>query len=195
MSIQVGVMKKAEAMDKLLEACSGKISSLEIISIVDQVFKINLESLPDVQISARETIDSYLDSSEDNVTGAHIRKMINQTFNVNLDALSALDGAKISLYSKNQWVIHNEKDLFVVHTGTGDVDVRIVPTAYFAEQTGSDMLPIDLINALVSLGYYYDEDIKAYYYLSPTGEAVADSFKGQTMMAIRKVIVESYSHL
>ena len=48
-------------------------------------------------------------------------------------------------------------------------------------------LPIELINTLISLGYYFEENDGSYYYSNPTGEPVPDAFKGQTMMAIRKV--------
>ena len=50
------------------------------------------------------------------------------------------------------------KTCLSVHTGTGDVDVRITPTAYFIEQTGSENCPIELINTLLSLGYYFEEN-------------------------------------
>ena len=196
MGNQNGFMTKAETMDNLIASYEKGISSTEIIAIIYRVFKLDLEEPTlDLPVLPQAAIDAYLEHCGNEVTGAEIRKMINQTFAINLDALSALEGSKISLYSKNQWMVQHEKDLFEVHTGTADIDARIIPTTYFIEQTGSGELPIELINALISLGYYFEENNGSYYYSNPTGEPVPDAFKGQTMMAIRKAILQFYSHL
>ena len=195
MNIEDGVMTKAEVMDKLMDSYEKGISKSDIFNIVQQVFKFELNSIPHSPSQPRAAIDAYLEQCGNKVTGAEIRKMINHTFSINLDALSALEGAKISLYSKNQWMLRHEKDLFVVHTGTGDVDVSIVPTSYYTDQTGSSELPIDLINALISLGFYYEKNKGSYYFSNLTGEPVSDAFKGKTIMAITKVIQHSCSHL
>lgn len=195
MENQNGVMTKAEAMDNRINTYGEGITSTEIFEIIHQIFNFDLQSNPNLPILPQAAIDEYLEQSENKVTGAEIRKIINLTVGINLDALSALEGAKISLYSKDQWMLQHNKDLFVVHTGTGDIDARILPTDYFTEQTGSGELPIDLINVLLSLGFYYEENLGCYYYSNPTGEPVPDAFKGQTIMAIRKVIHQSYSHL
>ncbi len=188
-------MTKAEAMDKLMGAAEKGIRSFDIINIVHQIFNIDLESIVDSPVLFRAALDTYLEHSGNKATGAEVRQWINQILSINLDALSKLEGAKISLFSKNQWMIRHEKDLFVVHTGTGDVDVRIFPTNYFTEQTGSGALPVDLINALISLGFQCEENKGSCYFTSPDGEPVPDSFKGQTIMAVRNVIQHSYSHL
>jgi hypothetical protein len=190
-----GEMTKAEAMDSLMESSEQGINSSEIITIIHQAFNIDLESALDLPASPRAVIEEYLERCGNKVTGGEIRKMINETLRINLEAISALEGARISIFSKNKWIIQDDKDLFVVHTGTGDLDVRITPTSYFSEQTGSSELPVDLINALVALGFYYEEKIGGYYFSNPTGDAIPDAFKGQTMMAVRKVIHDSYSHL
>ena len=188
MGNQNGLMTKAETMDNLIASNEKGVSSTEILNIIYRVFKLDLEdSTLDLPVLPRAAIDAYLEHGGNEVTGAEIRKMINQTLAINLDALSALEGSKISLYSKNQWMVQHEKDLFAVHTGTGDIDARILPTNYFIEQTGSGELPIELINDLISLGFYFEENNGSYYYSNPTGEPVPDAFKGQTMMAIRKV--------
>ena len=70
------------------------------------------------------------------MTGVDIRGMINQIFGINLNGVSSLEGAGISLYSKGQWVLQSDKDLFVVYTGSGDLDVKVFPTEYFTKQTG-----------------------------------------------------------
>lgn len=195
MENQNGVMTKAETMDIRMNTYGEGITSTEIFEIIHQIFNFDLQSNPNLPTLPQAAIDEYLEQSENKVTGAEIRKIINQTAGINLDALSALEGAKISLYSKDQWMLQHNKDLFVVHTGTGDIDARILPTDYFTEQTGSGELPIDLIHVLLSLGFYYEENLGCYYYSNPTGEPVPDAFKGQTIMAIRKVIQQSYSHL
>ncbi|BBH23430.1 hypothetical protein Back11_47750 [Paenibacillus baekrokdamisoli] len=197
---------KAEGMDKLIDSYEKGISSSDIFTIVNQIFKFDLEAIPALSnategtlevlsLTPRVALHTYLEQCADKVTGAEIRKMINQTFGINLDALSALEGARISLYSKSQWMLQHDEDLFVVHTGIGDVDVKIFQTTYFSEQTGLEELPNDLIQALIPLGYYYDAEIGSYYFSNPTGDAVPDAFKGQTIMAIIKVITHSYSHL
>ncbi|MDQ0112239.1 hypothetical protein [Paenibacillus harenae] len=195
MDNQNGLMTKAEAMDNLLVSYEEGVSSSDIMNCIHQVFKFDLESTPYLPTPPRAAIEAYLEHSGNKVTGAEIRKMINQTFGINLDALSALEGARISLYSKNQWMVQHDKDLFAVHTGTGDIDVSIFPTNYFAEQTGSGELPIELINAFISLGYCCEENKASCYFSNPSGEPVPDAFKGQTIMAIISVIKHSYSHL
>lgn len=201
-------MSKSEMMDKYLDAYEGKISGTVICEAVDSAFGIDLDKAPilkdnDIEgftsapgkLSSREVIDLYLQQSDEKQTGPVIRQLINKIFGVNLEGISALEGAKISLYSKDQWIVHHEKDLFVVHTGIGDIDVKIYPTTYFIEQTGSAALPEDLQQLLLELGYTYNEEIGSYYYSNPTGEAVPDSFKGKTMRAIGKVVTESFASL
>ncbi|WP_027093412.1 hypothetical protein [Cohnella thermotolerans] len=187
-------MTKAEAMDKLMDAYEKGIGSSEIIRIVHQVFHIDLESVPDLPTPPRAAIDAYLEQVEGQPSGADIRQLLNRTFRINLDALSALEGSRISLFSKNQWMVRHERDLFVVHTGTGDVDVRISPTNCYVEQTGSGEWPGDLSDDLIALGFRYEENTGSYYYSNPAGEPVPDAFKGQTMSAIRKAVA-SLSHL
>lgn len=188
-------MSKAAAMDKLMEAYDRGISSSEVLSIIQQSFQLDLEAIQGLPICPRAALDAYLSSFSNQASGPDIRSMINEAFGINLDALSALAGGKISIFSKNQWMLQDEKDLFVVYTSAGDVNVKIVPTDYFIQQTGSEELPIELRNALAGLGYDYEESIGGYYYANPANTAVSDAFKGQTMMAIRKVIQQSFSHL
>ncbi|MGE7919323.1 hypothetical protein ACQKM9_10265 [Viridibacillus sp. NPDC093762] len=204
-------MKKAEMMDKYFDSYGKKISSSEICHVVDLIFKVNLDEIPILSkekeeadggssstgnaLASREAIDSYLNQYDREITGAEIRKIINEIFGVNLEAISSLEGARISLYSKGQWVVQHEKDLFVVYSGARDVDVKVVPTNYFTEQTGLVELPTDLQHLLTNIGYYFDEKIDSYYFLNPTGEAVPDAFKGKTIGAILGVIQHSFSNL
>lgn len=188
-------MTKAEAMDKRVDAHETGITSSDVFAIIHEIFQLDVESVPELPTSPKAALDAYLASCGNKPTGADIRILLNQTLGINLDGLSALDAARFSLYSKGQWMIQHDNDLFVVHTGTGDVDVRIQPTLYFCEHTGSDKLPAELINELLPLGFDFEEASGSCYYANPTGEAVSDAFKGQTIMAIRKVIMRSYTHL
>ena len=197
------MMKKAEMMDQHLCSYGRKISSSEICHVVDLIFGINLDKAPILCKKLKETslssgrgvIDYHLHQYDGAITGGEIRKIINEIFGVNLEAISSLEGSRLSLYSKGQWIVQHEKDLFVVHTGAGDVDVKVFPTKYFTEHTGLEELPTDLQDALTGLGYYYNEKMASYYFSNPTGEAVSDAFKGKTIGAILGVIRHSFSNL
>lgn len=204
-------MKKVELMDKSLETYTNNIiSSKEIIYTVDSIFKINLDEIPilpnvkkeirnalckENNPTPREAIDFYINQHEGELTGTEIRKIINTIFGVNLEGISAIEGGGISIYSKGTWIIQSENALVVLYTGPGDVDVKILPTNYFTQQTGLTELPISLQEALISMGYYFNEELNSYYYISPTGEAVPDAFKVKTIGAIRDVIQQSFSDL
>ncbi|WP_249308502.1 hypothetical protein [Lederbergia citrea] len=196
---QVEAMSKVEVMDKYLDSLEKKIDASEIYRVVNQVFGIDLDSVsilsPEKTKSSRVVIGSCLNHYGNKITGKEIRKIINQTFGINLDGISSLEKAKISLFSKGQWIIRNEKDLFVVHTGSGDIDVKVFPTKYFTEQTGLEELPKDLQQSLTRIGYHYEEKIGSFYFKNPSGQAVPDAFKGQTIGAIVEVIHNLYSHL
>jgi hypothetical protein len=202
-------MAKVATMDKYLDSYGKAICSSDIFEVVNSVFEINLDKAPILtkvdtiesfsskgeNSMSRIVMDSYLNQYDKETTGADIRAMINEIFGVNLEAISSLEGARISLYSKDQWVVQHEKDLFVVHTGTGDTDVKIYPTKYFTEQTGLEKLPTDLEILLTDLGYSFNEEMSSYYFLNPTGEAIPDVFKGETMGVILKVIHQSLTNL
>ncbi len=201
-------MSKIEMMDKYLETYTKEITSTEICYTVDSVFKFNLDETPILsstkeQIRSllgndptpREAIDLYIRHYKGELTGKEIRQIINEIFGVNLEAISSLETARISLYSKGKWVVQSEHDLFVVYTGPGDVDVKVYPTSYFTERTGLTDLPVDLQHSLTSLGYYFDKTLESYYFINPTENAISDAFKGKTMGAILDVIQRSFSDL
>jgi hypothetical protein len=202
---QIEAMTKAEIMDKYFDSFEEKIDLSEIYRFSQSIFHFDLENrlvisnelekdtglLP----SPGAIFDSFLNQEEKKITGAEIRSIINQIFGINLDAISSLEGSRISLYSKDQWVLQHDNDLFVVHTGKDDIDVRIYPTKYFTEQTGLEMLPNDLQHSLSNMGFYYDKKIKSYYYRNPAEDAVSDAFKGQTMGTIMSIIKQSYFSL
>ncbi|MDA1678411.1 hypothetical protein [Bacillus cereus group sp. TH152-1LC] len=201
-------MNKVELMDKHLDSHQGKITSTEICNIVMSIFKFNLTTKPvlskesimagavsSTENIAKMAIDSTLAHYGEKVTGIEIRQLINQIFGINLDAISSLEGAKISLFSKEQWVVRDEQDLFVVHTGLGDVDVKIFATDYFTKQTGLEELPKTLQQSLTNFGFSCDKGNGYYYYSNPSEEAIPDAFKGQIIGTILKVIHDSYQSL
>ncbi|PYF07920.1 hypothetical protein [Ureibacillus chungkukjangi] len=204
--ISVG-LKKIEIMDDYIDTQDVTTSS-EICSIVNSVFGFDLETKPilskeflesgELPLSnspAKYAIDLGIAKHGGNISGAEIRQLINGIFGINLDAISSLDGSRISLFSKEQWIMQQKNDLFVVHTGFADVDVKIFPTDYFIEQTGLTTLPDELQQELTKLGFSYDENIGSFYYSNPTGEAIQDSFKGQTIGSVLKVIQNSYQNI
>ncbi|PFE18917.1 hypothetical protein [Bacillus cereus] len=201
-------VKKVELMDKHLDSHQGKITSTEVCNIVMSIFKFDLttkpvlskewilaEAVSSTENIAKMAIDSTLSRYGEKVTGIEIRQLINQIFGINLDAISSLEGARISLFSKDQWVVQDDQDLFVVHTGLGDVDVKIFTTDYFTEQTGLEELPKTLQQSLTNFGFSCDEKAGCYYYSNPSGEAIPDAFKGQIIGTILKEIHDSYPSL
>ncbi|MFK3936830.1 hypothetical protein ACI2JA_04865 [Alkalihalobacillus sp. NPDC078783] len=174
-------MKKVEKMDKHLEQIESPLQTSDIQKVVQASYEMELSD----KIVQDQTFSEFL---KENHSGQEIRQFINETYGINLDAISALDGSCISLYSKNQWIVQDDQDLFVVRTGIGDVDVKVYPTKRFKNKTNSSSLPSVLKNALQSLGYHPDEQSGGYYYINPTGQAVPDSFKGQTMGAIMQAV-------
>jgi len=171
----------------------------EIIRFVDEVFKVDLNKMPllsrqsDPDLTSVAAIEACLRRAQDRPSAADIRGAINQTFGINLDALSALEGKRISLFSKRQWMVRDGSDLFAVRTGDGDADVSVCPTAYMLERLDPGELP--LLEPLSELGYSRNDSDGSYSYASPDGSAVADSFKGRTMAAIMGAIRDKYAHL
>ncbi|AZN41163.1 hypothetical protein [Paenibacillus albus] len=174
---------KAAQMDKLIEASAANIRSTELLAIIRQIFNIDLRTLPLTPLP-QSVLDTYLEQAAGAAAGPDVRRTLNETLAINLDALSALEGARISLFSKDNWMLQQQDDLFVVHTGAGDVDVTITPTAYYAQQSGSNSMPQELSEALVLLGFTYDQASQSCSYADPSGEPVSDAFKGQTMRTL-----------
>lgn len=174
---------KTAQMDKLIEAFGENMDSAELIGIIRQAFNIDFGTLPLTPLP-QSVIDAYLEQAAGAITGPDVRRILNDTLAVNLDALSALEGSRISLFSKGQWMLQQPDDLFAVLTGDGDVDVTIAPTDHYTQQTGSNELPMELREALIQLGYSYNETDYSCRYVEPSGEPVPDAFKGQTMRAL-----------
>lgn len=140
-----------------------------------------------MSLKKAEVMDLYLMTYNIDTYEEMIR-IVNLIYGINLPGISSLEDSRISLYSKNQWLLQKDTNLFVVYTGKGDIDVKVYPTPYYIKQTGLTELPQELQNALLNLGFRFDVEKAAYYYQNPSGETVSDSFKGQTLNAIRAVV-------
>ncbi|ANS76593.1 hypothetical protein AWM70_20095 [Paenibacillus yonginensis] len=214
----ISKLSKAELMDKVLLTYKGAISSADLFCIVDDVFGIELNRVPvlnaDPELATtleRTSTQTHapLDSSaamdkqlatlpeELRTNGPELRKLINAVFGVNLDAIAGLEQCRIALHSKGQWIVRTSRDLVLVWTGPGDVDVRVSPTGYFREHTGLARLPEELRSKLIGLGYTAEEQdgMESLYYAHPGGQPVPDAFKGQTMGAIIQTLREKYMDL
>ena len=137
MELDLTLGSKVERMDRWLENARRKLNASDIALLIELIYSFDIDSLPPCpgHGTAREVIERYLAECEcgfasSPISGPRLRRTLNETFGVNLDALSALEGSRISLFSKNQWMLRQETDLFIVHTGAGDIDVRIYPTSY-----------------------------------------------------------------
>lgn len=200
------IADKVAVMDERIEALKDRLEGKAICQAVLDVYGIDycvvpvlhkevaplVKGIPDPSIAA---IDLYLQQCTEPLDGPVIRKMMNQLFGTNLEGIAALSRTRISLFTKGQWIAKKDKDLFAIHTGREDIDVKVIPTAYFAEQTGSDSLPEPLSARLSALGYRFNEAIGAYYYSNPEGVSVPDAFKGKTIGSINEVTDRYFSHI
>lgn len=200
---------KVKLMDQRI-ASIEKIDGPTICAVIREVYGLDLSKAPlldkdfEKRVAARvpsaselsaAAVDLYIEENRKPHTGPEVRALLNHIFGTNLEGISQLHERRISLYSKDQWIVQNQKDLFIVHTGKNDIDVKVIPTSYFIEKTGTEQLPEDLQQALDNLGFTYDEQVGAYYYANPSGRSVPDQFKRQTMGAIHQTIQASYTDL
>jgi hypothetical protein len=209
-----GSLQKERTMTEIMDCCISsteeELDGASVCRIILEVFRMDLNKAPlldkafakhvaDTPSSAgtlsEAAVDAYIKQHGKCASGAEVRAMLNQLFGTNLEGISALHQQRISLYSKSQWIVQNQGDLFIVHTGKDDIDAQIMPTPYFTEKTGLDRLPEALQQALSGLGYSYNEALGAYYFCNPSGEAVPDIFKRQTMGTIHEVIQKHYADL
>lgn len=200
----ISKLAKIDVMDMYIDQYKDKVTSLVIYEAIAQAFKFHLERVPvlttekigtfemppltDLEtcssLSSQVILDLYLAHHNHHVTGDEVRTMINHYFGMNLVGIDGLGKTRISLYSKGQWLVKDDKDLFVIHTGTKDVDVKIYCTDYFMARTGLKNIPIELQQSLAGLGYSYSSQVDAYYYSNPSGLTVSNAFKGKTIDAI-----------
>lgn len=202
-------LTKVELMDQRI-ASTEQIDGPAICAAIREVYGLDLSKAPLLDKNFAErvavafpgasdlsaaAVDLYIAENRKPSTGAEVRAVLNHIFGTNLEGISQLHERRISLYSKDQWIVQNKKDLFIVHTGKNDIDVKVIPTPYFIEKTGKKQLPEELQQALDNLGFTYDEQVGAYYYANPSGQSVPDQFKRQTMGAIHQTIQASYTEL
>ena len=208
-------LPRIDVMDAYIASCQNKVTSAVIYEAVTQAFKFHLERVPvltkdvlgkfqvplstdfenSTSLPSKIILDLYLAHYNYQVTGAEVRTMINHFFGMNLAGIDGLGNTRISLYSKSQWLVKDEKDLFVIHTGIKDVDVKVYVTSYFTEQTRLGHIPIELQQSLTELGYSYSHEVGEYYYSNPTGYSVTNAFKGKTIDAIVKVTNTFYTSI
>ena len=197
---------KTERMDAIVRNSGGALDGDKICRIVYEAFGIDYCKVPvlekEIGMLVKENdnastaaIDYYLATCENAADGPGIRKMMNELFGTNLEGIAALSRTRISLYSKGQWIARKDGDLFEIHTGFEDIDVKVIPSAFFTAQTGFHKLPDPLEQALCTLGYTFNYQISAFYYCNPEGRSVPDHFKRQTVNAIIAVTNEHYSQL
>lgn len=183
-------------LDAISYLGAGTIQSVypdQITNSIKQVVEVDDIDSYISNLSKSEVMDLYLESYHYELAPSDIRIAINLIFGTNLDGISSLENSGIGLFSKGQWINQSNEDLFVVHTSDDDVDVKIYPTDYFKKRTGLDELPSELQDSLKELGYYFNEEIGAYYYADPDGQSVSDSFKGQTLGLLIGFISSNYS--
>ncbi|MBP2002002.1 hypothetical protein J2Z69_003058 [Paenibacillus shirakamiensis] len=206
-------MSKVQVMDAFLASSGDPLTREAIWNAVYHLFGFDLNKAPILSTYSRPKsvstqqnnvsssltfateMEQRLNEHNHKMSGADIRGFINELFGINLDGLSALQQARISIYSKGQWVIHQDTDLIVIRTGEGDLFAEVFPTDYFKQKTGQSELPLALQQALSQLGYQRHQDSSIYSFQSETGTPIPDAFKGQTIGAIVKVIQQEYAQL
>lgn len=180
-------MKKAERMDEALKPYGTKLTSNELFLVIREIYGMDLDQIPLLQASpqkARDVVDRELTRRRGELTGKAIRQFINELFGVNLEALSALEGAGISLYAKRRWVIAEPTDCFVVYSGDGDRIARVFVTPVYNERTGRISAPDAMVEAFLKMGYIANSSHSSFYYESAEYAPVPDAFKGQTIGAL-----------
>lgn len=190
-----------EAFDAFFDSPAEEITSASVCDAVKKVYGIDID-LAMVQHAEYEhlnqprmAISNYLQQHSTIRSGVEIRSMIKLLFGINLVGIAEIYKDRISLYSKDQWIVKNDQALFLVHTGKKDVDVKILPTPYFKEHTGLDELPQVLQQELALLGYSYNAQEQAVYYTDPESRPVSGEFKVLTMKTIAKIVHREYADL
>lgn len=202
----ISLLVKNELMDAHLSTLQS-ITSLDIHQLIFEIYGINLSIVPlltrHIKTESHQNdsndphvlLDYHIAKSAQPITGETIRNAINEFFGINLAGLASIEGLRISLFTKGQWMMQRENDLIHLHTGPMDIDVTISVTDYFTKQTGINQIPVPLRLSLSNLGYQFIEDSGNCYYSDPNGHSVPDEFKGKTFRAILETLNSDYSHL
>lgn len=186
-SSKIESLTKVEVMDMYIKSLEYNLNGEIIRDCINHIYGIDVSSkfvFAKKKVPHKTNIgliDDYICSIGAHLTGPTLRLKINELFGINLDAIDALGRTKVSLFSKGQWIVRNEKDLFEVHTGIGDLDVYIIPSHYYKEQTNERELPAEIQTQLLALGYSYSPDVDGFYFSNPLGKHVDDDFKKRTM--------------
>lgn len=146
-------------------------------------------------MTKNEVMDRYLEFQSYPLTGAEIRILINQIFGVNLDGISGLEHGRLSIYSKGQWIHHNETDLFLVSSSLDDVTIYVNTLEYFKKQTGSSDLPESLKKELIKIGFTKEPNSDIYSYTNVINESVTENFKSLVIGLVIKTIETECSNL
>ena len=198
------LMKKIDEMDTFLYSVHSPTDAEAICIIVDRMFSINLENTPIFNMrtaglmeasSGKEAIRRYINLYGPLSSGEEVREMLNRLFGINLRGIAALEGERISLFSKGQWMTKEKDDLFTIRTSHSDAEVSVTPSAYYSEQTEIDCLPPALAAGLCSIGFVEDDTIKGCCFSTADGSPVKDEFKGQTIGTVIHFIRNSCGHL
>lgn len=196
-------MSKIEAMDRYFDSEEIQVNTESIAHFVHHAFYIDLDKayLLDKETSAKledpspkAAITWCLSNHQQEWTGEQIRALLMKLFGINTNGLAFLENKGISLYSKKQWILRQDSDLFIVSTGANDIDVYIIATDFFKLKTGLDGLPESLHENLNSLGFTYDHEKMCYYYCTSDNQPVPDAFKKQVLDSLIEVINTKYSH-
>lgn len=148
-----------------------------------------------MSLSKAEVMDKFLQSYGNQIEGSDVRRVINYIFGVNLDGISALEYARLSIYSKGQWVLKSPTDIFIISSNKGDVGIFVGVTPYYIEQLETDLLPSDLADFLTEQGFAYNPESNQYEYFNPDGESVSDEFKGLIINTVVSYINDHYLDL
>ncbi|MDR6552439.1 hypothetical protein [Paenibacillus qinlingensis] len=169
---------------------------LEIMEPIRQSFGIDPASTDhDAEIMSMtkvEAMDRYLLSYGPTIIGEEIRSLINDIFGVNLAGIATLDNARLSIFSKGQWIVQDPADLISLSTGKGDIDVTISATDYYKNTIGIDQFPTELHDFLLTLGFSYHLEMQNYHYSNPAGQSIPEAFKGQLIGKLVTVIKDYY---
>lgn len=197
-------MSKIEAMDRYFSSQEVEVTTESIAHFIYRAFYIDLDKayLLDEEIEEKLNEPSpmgalawCLENQEQNWNGEQIRILLKRLFGINTNGLAFLENKRISLYSKKQWILKHDHDLFIVSTGVKDIDVHILATDYFKQKTGLNGLPENLHDNLNTLGFSYNNEKMCYYYRTADDKSVEDSFKGQVLNSLIEVASKTYNDL
>ncbi|MER2260493.1 MAG: hypothetical protein ABS934_00675 [Psychrobacillus sp.] len=195
-------MSKIEAMDRYFEEIDATTESIAHYIYYAFYIDLNKAYLLDMEIteklkepSPKAAITWSLENQQQDWTGEQIRNLLLKLFGINTNGLAFLENKRISLYSKKQWILKQDNDLFIVSTGVKDIDVYILATDYFKQKTGLDGLPKNLHEKLNELGFTYNEEKMCYYYCTENDQSVEDSFKGQVLNSLIEAARTTYDNL